>query len=397
MTGSASHDPVLIAGGGIGGLAAALALARLDIPVMVLERRLAFSEDGAGIQLGPNATRIIVRLGLADRLRPFASAPEAIAVHNGRTGRRLASIPLGDTIKGRFGAPYWSAHRRDVHTVLLDAVGAHDLVTIVTDAPIAAVAETAGGVTAHAADGRSWTGRALIAADGAASSIRCAHFDAWDRQFLGKSAARAVLSRDHLPAAINARETSVWLAPDTHLVAYPVRDGREIAIVAIFPDAVQSEGWGTEISSTEVSSRFSTFAPQVRELIAAAPEWRKWALRNGHVAPRLARSRMALLGDAAHPILPFLAQGAAMALEDAAVLADSLSSAPHDVASALQAYSAIRAPRVRAVAAASERNGRIYHLSGPAAEIRNVAMRMVSGRRILARYAWLYGYHPQLS
>jgi salicylate hydroxylase len=383
-------EPVLIAGGGIGGLAAAIALARRGIASHVLEQRSTFDAEGAGIQIGPNGTRILQRLGAFETLRPHAGVPEAIRVRDGATGEELARLPLGAWIAERHGAPYWVAHRADLHAALLHAARAEPLVALSMEFEVTEVASDAERVAVAAETGRAWTGRALIAADGLWSGIRTRTFQSDPPRFAGKSAARSVLALDDVAPELRAQETVIWLFPDAHVVHYPVSAGTELAVVVIVTDELGDEEWSAPVLPVWVQRRLPKCTEPLRDLIAQAQSWRRWALHTLPVPRTWSHGRIALLGDAAHPVLPFLAQGGVQALEDASLLADALHRFGEDDTRALAWYGRRRRARAARVARASRRNGRIYHLSGAAAAARNLVLRNVPPQRLMAGFDWLY-------
>jgi 2-polyprenyl-6-methoxyphenol hydroxylase-like FAD-dependent oxidoreductase len=386
-------EPVLIAGGGIGGLATAIALARCGIASHVLERRQAFHEEGAGIQIGPNGTRILQRLGVARALRAHVGVPEAICVRDGASGAELARLPLGRWIEKRHGAPYWVAQRRDLHAALLQVARAEPRIALSMGFAVAEVAANKDRVAVAAGSGHAWTGRALIAADGLWSAIRARIFLSEAPRFAARSAARCVLPLSLLPPQLTRQETGLWLFPDAHVVHYPVSAGTELAVVVIVADEHDDEDWSAPVPPAWVEQRLPACATPLRELVATARTWRKWALHTLPVPQSWTRGPIALLGDAAHPVLPFLAQGGVLALEDAVVLADALKG-QDDVAWALKWYERRRRARAVRVAEASRRNGAIYHLSGALALARNVTLRVMPGQRLMASYDWLYGWRP---
>lgn len=392
MDATAPLDQVVIAGGGIGGLATALALAQENIPTEVLERRAAFGEDGAGIQIGPNGTRILAKLGVAPTLEACATTPAALHIRDAMTGRDLAHLPLGPWIAERHGAPYWTLHRRDLHKALLAAAKREPLIRIRTDVNVTALREEQDGVTAVAADGEASRGRALIAADGAWSNLRAEPFGGSAPHYIGKCAVRTVLPVTDMPHELRRPEVNLWIGPDVHVVHYPVSGGDAVALVAIFDDGRIAGDWNAPCDRGWVGARRQRFAPMLKDVVARPDTWRRWSLLALDTAPKLAAGRMALLGDAAHPVLPFLAQGGVMALEDAVVVARALASDPQDPARAFDAYARERAPRLRRVAEASRANGRIYHMEGVMAAARNLALKHVPPERFMRRYDWLYGW-----
>jgi len=385
--------PVLIAGAGIGGLATALALARRGITSHLLERRAAFDEEGAGIQIGPNGTRILRALGVDEALRPSVGAPASLRVRDGHTGAQLALLPLGRWIADRHGAPYWSVHRKDLHATLLETARAEPLITLTMDFAADEVAVDDGLVAVADARGSGLAGRALIAADGIGSSLRARLFESTQPQFYGKSASRAVVPIDVLPANFHRSEVTIWLFPDAHVVHYPVSGTRELAVIVVLDDKSSDCNWSTPVEASAVFRNMPSRAPELEALMLTVENWKRWSLRTLPVPQRLARGPVALLGDAAHPMLPFLAQGGVMALEDAMVIADMLAVWPDDAAAAFSAYEQRRHARASRVVAASQRNGAVYHLGGAAALARNLALRIMPAQRLMAGFDWLYGWH----
>ncbi len=386
---------VLIAGGGIGGLATALALAKLGRASHVLEKRAAFDEDGAGIQIGPNGTRILADLGLADSLADVVAKPVALRIMDGTDGRMITRLPLGSWMEARHGAPYWSLHRADLHGALLAAVQRSPMVRLSMGATVEDAASTTHGVEIATAAGSQLTGEALIVSDGLWSPFRTTLFDTDPLVFAGKCAFRAVVPTGKLHAALTPTDTHIWLSPGAHVVHYPIRAGREIAIVAIFRDQDAGQSWGTDVLPAAVTSRTANFPGPLRELLMQPKQWRRWSLYRAPVLGPWVNGRVALLGDAAHPILPFLAQGGVMALEDAVTLARHLAAVPPDrVPAALRAYEYARRSRITRVIRTSRRNGAVYHLSGLLAAARNAALTARSPERTMAGYDWLYGWRP---
>jgi salicylate hydroxylase len=390
--------PVLIAGGGIGGLALALALARLGRSSTVLERQQRPAVAGAGIQLGPNGVRALRWLGVADALAPQVGEPDAIAVRAGASGRRLARLPLGRWIADRHGAPYWVMHRGDLYRALAGAAGAHPLIQMRTGFEVIAAEETAGQVTVSDAGGLRVAGPVLIGADGLWSAVR--------RALLPESGPRpagAIAMRTVLPAAaaegLDGGCVGLWLSPAVHVVHYPVRRGREVAVVVIAreADARQGRGWDAQVEASRLRRRLAPFHPSLTDVLAPGSgdgwPWREWTLYTLSPLPAWVRGRIALLGDAAHPMLPYLAQGGALAMEDAIVLAGCLHAAA-DPPAALGHFEALRMARARRVQAASLRQGRIYHLPPPLSWGRDAVLSLTPGGWLMAGYDWLYAWRP---
>ena len=392
----ARDEPVLIAGGGIAGLATALALAKRGIPSHILEQRERFSEAGAGIQIGPNGVRALEAIGVAPGLAARVSAPEEITVHQGATGRMLTRMPLGNWIAERHGAPYWVAHRRDLQEALLASASTTPGITITTSFAVTEITKEAKHVIARAASGEIARGRVLIGADGIRSHVRAMLAPEAQLRFSGKAASRTLLTPGDAAALGNTASMGVWLAPGAHVVHYPVAAGEQIAVVAIVPDDRMTDDWAASNDWAALEPHLAGFAPVLRTVLARAPEWRRWALFETDPLKHLAEGRIALAGDAAHPVFPFLAQGGVMALEDALVLAKELAERPDDPAGALEAYETARKTRVNAIVATSRQNGRIFHLGGPAALARNLAMAAVPPARLMARYDWVYGWRPPI-
>ncbi len=396
---TAARDlPILIVGGGIAGLASALALARHGIACRILERRETFSQSGAGIQLGPNAVKALRALGVLDALQPLAGQPQAIVVREGASARVLQRLPLGDWIAARHGAPYLVAHRRDLQSALLDRVRQQPLITVETGFEAVTVNELAGEIRIGARDGREHQGAAIIGADGVHSTMRRTLFPERPPRFTGRTAARTVIPAGALTSAIReaipSSTTGVWLVPDAHVVHYPVRGGRELAVVVISSEDWPETRWSAPVDRASVQQTVRAFSPHLRAMLGLADDWRKWALFDAAPLPTWSHGRVLLIGDAAHPVLPFLAQGGGLALEDAIVLAHHIAKSPHELADAFRQFHADRAQRAARVLHGARRNGRVFHLGGVQAQARNAVMRVLPGARIMAGYDWLYGFEP---
>ncbi|HML27710.1 MAG TPA: FAD-dependent monooxygenase [Hyphomicrobium sp.] len=384
---------VVVAGGGIGGLATAIALAQRGVEVRVCERHTEFPEEGAGIQIGPNGTRILQDLGVAEFLASKIASPDELIVHDGASGRELTRLPLGTWLAKRHGAPYWTAHRRDLHVALRTRAESDPRITLSRGTEILSCRNEQDGISAVDSKGEVSRASLLVAADGLWSALR--------RQIggntenpkpIGKTAFRSVIDAEHLPSSLAQNAVHIWLSPGVHAVHYPVNGGRDIALVVIADGSSSSEDWNAPAIADAVKGKIESFAPALRALVGSTNDWRQWSLCRLAPLPRWTSGRTALLGDAAHPMLPFLAQGAVMALEDAATLAANIAGAKGDLAVALHDYEQVRRPRVARVADASLRNGRIYHMRGPAAFARNTMMKLGSPTRIMAGFDWLYGW-----
>ena len=396
---------MLVAGGGIGGLATALACNRAGWRARVFERAPAFSEVGAGLQLGPNATRILHGWGLSEALRELAFFPPWIAVRSARDDRPLARMPLGDDIARRYGAPYATLHRADLHGLLLRAVQrtGETVLHLGSEAGPAQAGADVVSLAGTRGDDRhvASEGDALVVADGLWSLLREQVVEpAGPPRPTGHFAWRTLVEMTGLSAAQKAgcAGVNVWLGARLHVVAYPVRRGELLNLVVLaegrpgMADDSQAREWDAAAAPAEVAAVLAGSGPLLQALADAAPSWRRWMLhdRPPVAGPQdLARGRVALLGDAAHPMLPYLAQGAAMALEDAAELQRTLGMDIDDVQASLARYALHRWQRVARVQARARRQSDIFHATGPMQWGRDAALALL-GRRLLDQ-PWLWG------
>ena len=378
---------VAVAGAGVGGLTAALALAERGAEVVVCERAPWLEEAGAGVQLGPNAVRVLDGLGLGPALRAAAFAPEAAEVRDAASGRILLRTALGAAAERRWGAPYLQIHRADLQRVLLHAALARPGVNLRLDRPVVGV-DPDGRL--HLAGGEAVEADVVVGADGLRSAVAASLWGAEAPRFTGWSAWRALVPREAVAAEVPPA-AAVWVGRGRHLVHYPVRGGAWVNLVAVTAaGAGRTEAWTASGDPAELRAAFAGWPEPVPALLAQVEACARWALFDRPTRPAWSRGRATLLGDAAHPMLPYLAQGAAMAVEDAAVLAASLAAAPADPAQALRAYEAARRPRTAQVAAWSRANGRLFHLPPPAARLAFAAAGAVGApeRRLDALYGW---------
>jgi salicylate hydroxylase len=389
---------VIVGGAGIGGLTASLAIARNGFRVTVLEQAERLEETGAGIQLSPNAARTLIDLGLGEALRRRAVAPEVLRVRKAANGREIVRMPLGRLVEDRYGAPYWSIHRGDLQAALSGAVANQPDITLRLGMRMDDHVVHPNGITVSASHGGRWDERgiALIAADGIWSQTRERLGFPGPPQFSGRIAWRALVPAKDVAPEFRAPEVNLWLGRDAHLVHYPVKAGTAVNIVLIMDDTWNAPGWSVPAGRDELLPRLSTryWAPQALALVGRPEAWLKWALFRRRPLMRWSKGCVTLIGDAAHPMLPYLAQGAAMAIEDAAVLAQCLARMPDDVPRALRGYGAVRRGRARKVQRLAARNGNRYHLAGAVGFVRDTVMRAMGGTRLLRNYDWLYDWRP---
>jgi salicylate hydroxylase len=365
----------------------------------VLEQAEELEETGAGIQLSPNATRILIDLGLGDRLRPHAVAPEHLRVCNARTGREIMRMPLGEAATTRYGAPYWSIHRGDLQTALASAVGENLDISLKLGMRMEDFAAHDNGISVSAR-GRTglWheRGDALIAADGLWSIARARMGLHKPPRFAGRVAWRALIPAEIVAPEFREPSIQLWLGRAAHVVHYPVKSGAMINLVVIIDDKWNAPGWSAPANRQDLLPRLPPrhWAPQLLGLLDLPETWLKWALYDRQPLRNWTQGPAALIGDAAHPMLPYLAQGAAMAIEDAAVCAKCLAQMPDDAEGALHAYCAIRRARARKVQRLAARNGQLYHFGGLSGMIRNKAMQVMGGAHLLRHYDWIYDWRP---
>ena len=387
-----AQQPILIAGGGIGGFAAALALVKRGFHVKVLEQAPAIGEIGAGIQLGPNAFHAFDALGIGDTARAMAVYTDYMVMHDAVDAYQVGKIPTGEAFRQRFGNPYAVIHRADMHMSLVNGAKASGEVDIITNCHIERVEQDADGVSVFDQQGTEYRGQALIAADGVKSVVR--------QKYVGDPALvtghvvyRAVVSKDEFPADLQWNAASIWVGPHCHLVHYPLRGGEEYNIVVTFHSREQEE-WGVKDGSKEeVFSYFTEVCPQAHQLIELPKSWKRWATADREPIDTWTFGRVTLLGDAAHPTTQYMAQGACMAMEDAVTLGEALRVHDNDIAKAFDMYQRARVARTARIVLSSRQMGKIYHAKGVERMIRNDLWRGRSAERFYDAMEWLYGWN----
>ena len=382
--------PVLVIGGGIGGLATALALAKKGYRSQVLEQAHEFKEIGAGIQLGPNVFKMFSLLGLLDDINRLATFPENLIMMDCVTAKEVTRIPLGREFLDRFQYPYALIHRADLLNVFLKACQQSGLITLDTSRKVTALTDHGDRVSVSTNEGPTYEGVALVGADGLWSTIRSLLLHDGNPRISGHIAYRAVLPTEEFPEQLRWPAMVLWAGEKTHLVHYPLRGGEAFNLVAVFHSNRYEEGWDSFGDPSELHERFAGTCEEVRTLLSKINSWRMWVLCDREPVKGWARGQAVLLGDAAHPMLQYLAQGACMAVEDAVCLADQVEKTGGDFERAFQSYEQLRYLRTARVQVTARYYGDVFHASGVVRELRN---ELLAGRSPQAAYdgmAWLY-------
>ena len=379
--------PVIVSGGGIGGLSTALALSRIGQETVVLESMPEFKEVGAGIQLGPNVFKMFDRLGILAAIESVAVFPDSLEIRDAVSGEAVMQIPLGEKFLVRYRHPYAVIYRPDLLDALLRACKSSPLIDLRTGKKVIDFEDRGSLVDVKTADGAVVQGSALVGADGLWSRIRQRIVGDGEPRRAGHIAYRAVLPIEKAPARAREHRVTLWAGPKIHLVHYPLRRGELLNLVAVFHSDRYEEGWDVFGEPAELHEKFKAARPEVRELLGLIETWRMWVLCDREPIKVWSRGLVTLLGDAAHPTLQYMAQGAAMAIEDAVVLAQKLQAMDGDFARAAVAYQEERYLRTARVQLTSRFVGDyVYHPRGAAAEVRNDMLRRLSPESM----AWLY-------
>ncbi len=391
-SGKSSPRTLLISGAGIAGLSTALALAQSGFRAEVFEQAPSAAETGAGIQISPNASRILINLGLEEQLHTLAVAPTALKIFNAHDGHELTSIPLAQIAEKRYGAPYYVIHRADLLGLLLHAADRMPDIVIRYSHQIDEIAAHARGVTIQTRDSREFNGLAMIGADGLRSYMRRRIVGDGEPEFSGYIAWRGMVPAKNAPPELRDGFTGLWLSKHAHIVHYPIRGGRWINVVVILRDKVPQTGWANPGERDELISNLKSLTSQITSLIKEVESWLTWALFDRPPSKYFTRDRVALVGDAAHPMLPFLAQGGAMGIEDAEAIVSAINECNEDFVIAFRLYENRRKTRVARMQRSARQNGKIYHASGLTAFLRDQKLLRTSPEKLLRRFDWIYSY-----
>jgi 3-hydroxybenzoate 6-monooxygenase len=390
-------EQVLIVGGGIGGLTAALALARQGIASQVIEQAAEFKEIGAGIQLGPNVFWMFDILGITAPVSALAVFPDNLIMMDSITGAEVTRIPLGDAFRRKFRHPYALIHRADLHNVLLEACRKSERVRLDAAQKVVAVNANSDGIALKTESGKAYRGAALIGADGLWSTIREIVVGDGRPKPAGHITYRAVLPTADMPEKFRWRDMVLWAGEKVHLVHYPLRTGDLFNLVAVFHSNRYEEGWDSFGDPAELHERFAQTCAPVRTLLNKIESWRMWVLCDRPPIKAWSKGRITLLGDAAHPMLQYLAQGANMAIEDAVCLANKVVELRGDYPAAFRAYQAARYLRTGRVQITARVYGEFFHASGVAKELRNTMLSARTPEEAMGGMEWLYGEQKELT
>jgi len=394
MNGNPNNLPVLVAGGGIGGIAASLALVRRGFSVKVLEQAPQLGEIGAGLQVGPNGFAAFDALGIGEFARARAVYTDEMVMLDALDEYEVGRIPTTEAFIKRFGNPYAVIHRADVHKSLLEGAQITKRIAVATSTQVQRVEQDDDGVTVFDAKGGQHRGIAVIGADGVKSAVR--------RQYVGDDARvsghvvyRAVVEKKDFPADLRWNAASIWVGPNCHLVHYPLRGGEQYNVVVTF-HSNEKEEWSVRVGSREeVQSYFEGICAKARQLIDLPKDWSRWATADREPIAQWNFGRVTLLGDAAHATLQYLAQGACMALEDAVTLGEAMRAHGNDFAKAFDLYQRSRVTRTARIVLSAREMGRIFHAKGVERLVRNELWKGRSPERFYDAMEWLYGWNVE--
>lgn len=387
---SSQSHPILVIGGGLGGLTTALALAQRGLASRVLEGAPEFGAIGYGIQFGPNIFHVLDRIGVTAAVMEKADCPPAVLMRDAFTGDELVRIPTGASFRDRFKHPYIIVHRIDLHNALLDACRHAPQIELVPDAMVTGFEERDEGVAVATADGRSFTGAALVAADGIRSLVRARLIGDGEPRPIGYVAHRTIVPMSELKADVHRHEVVLWGGPGFHIVHYPLRHGTLFNIVAVFRTSTHGQKGDVESYRAELRHTYRDAHPTMRDLLAMMDLGRRWQVGDRDPVRHWSKGRVVLLGDAAHPPLQSLAQGACMAIEDGLCLAELIRAAGGDFAGAFRCFEAARILRTSRVQLESRALWDFYHAEGIARDVRNQTVAAWDEEHMLRCLAWLY-------
>ena len=388
------NTELLVVGGGIGGLAVAYALSKIGINVTVIEQASKFSEIGAGIQLGPNSYKMFERLGILNDVTKLAAFPDFLEMKDSVTAESLVKMPVLEDFKKLFGYKYAVIYRADLHKILYEKCQKSEYVNLFVDTKAHSIKQNDNEVIVSCENGYEFKSQALVAADGLWSKVREMLVSDGAPRPAGHVAYRAVLNENEFPQELKTNSMTIWAGEKTHLVHYPLRNGKLFNLVAVFHSNKFSEGWNDYGDPNELKESFKDKCPQVKMLLDKIEDWRMWVLNDREPIDNWVTGRIALLGDAAHPMLQYLAQGANMAIEDSVCLADMIVNENKNFSSAFQRYCQARFLRTTRVQVTARLYGEIYHASGATRKMRNAEISSWSVEKHFQGMSWLYGVSP---
>lgn len=389
-----NRKKAIVVGGGIGGAAAALSLAQCDIEVLLLEQAHEIGEIGAGIQLGPNAFSALDSLGVGEVARSRAVFTDHITMMDAVNGEQVVRVDTGKEFRECFGGPYAVIHRVDIHSSVWEAAEVHPLIQYKISTKVDQVHADEKGVRVTDTNGNVYEADMLIGADGGKSVVR--KYTVGDGpRVTGHVVYRAVIERDNMPEDLRINAPVLWAGPQCHLVHYPLRGGSQYNLVVTFHSRKEEE-WGvTDGSKEEVLSYFQGIHPRPAQMLQKPTSWRRWATADKNPVAAWGRDTVTLLGDAAHPVAQYMAQGACMALEDAVTLGSAIRKCEGDIRAAFKLYESVRIPRTARIVLSTREMGRLYHADGIERDVRNLLWKNKSQDFFYKVIDWLYGWKEE--